>query len=99
LMKPTAFLINASRGKVVDEAAMVEALQSKRLAGAGLDVFEFEPKVHPALLTMPNVVLTPHMGTASSETRLAMAMMAADNLLAALTGQRPPSMVNPEAWE
>ena len=98
-MKPTAFLINASRGKVVDEAALVEALQAKRLAGAGLDVFEFEPKVHPALLAMPNVVLTPHMGTATSETRLAMAMMAADNLLAALTGKNPVNVVNPEVWE
>ena len=99
LMKSTAFLINASRGKVVDEAALVEALQSKRIAGAGLDVFEFEPKVHPALLAMPNVVLTPHIGTATRETRLAMAMMAADNLLAALTGKNPVNVVNPEVWE
>lgn len=98
LMKPTAFLINTSRGKVVEEAALVEALQSKRIAGAGLDVFEFEPKIHPALLAMPNVVVTPHMGTATSETRLAMAMTGADNLLAALAGQRPPNLVNPEVW-
>jgi lactate dehydrogenase-like 2-hydroxyacid dehydrogenase len=98
LMKPTAFLINTSRGKVVEEAALVEALQSKRIAGAGLDVFEFEPQIHPALLAMPNVVVTPHMGTATSETRLAMAMMAAENLLTALAGQRPPNLVNPEAW-
>jgi glyoxylate reductase len=96
LMKPTAFLINTSRGKVVEEAALVEALQSKRLAGAGLDVFEFEPQIHHALLAMPNVVVTPHMGTATSETRLAMAMLAAENLLAALAGRRPPNLVNPE---
>ncbi len=99
MMKPTAFLINTSRGKVVEEAALVEALQSKRLAGAGLDVFEFEPQIHPALLALPNVIATPHMGTATKETRLAMAMMAADNLLAALAGQRPVNLVNPEVWK
>lgn len=99
LMKSTAFLINTSRGKVVEEAALVEALQSKRIAGAGLDVFEFEPKIHPALFTMPNVVMTPHMGTSTGETRLAMCMMAADNLLAALAGQRPANLVNPEVWK
>jgi len=98
LMKPTAFLINTSRGQVVEEAALIEALQSKRIAGAALDVFEFEPKVHPALLAMPNVVVSPHMGTATAETRLAMAMLTADNLLAALSGRRPPNLVNPEAW-
>lgn len=98
LMKPTAFLINTSRGQVVEEAALLAALQSQRLAGAGLDVFEFEPKVHPALIAMPNVVLSPHMGTATGETRLAMAMLTADNLLAALSGRRPPNLVNPEAW-
>jgi lactate dehydrogenase-like 2-hydroxyacid dehydrogenase len=81
---------------VVEEAALVAALQSKSIAGAGLDVFEFEPQIHPALLAMPNVVVTPHMGTATGETRLAMALLAADNLLAALAGQRPPNLVNPE---
>ena len=99
LMKPTAFLINTSRGKVVEEAALVEALQSKRIAGAALDVFEFEPQIHPALLAMPNVVVSPHMGTATSETRLAMAMKTAENLVAALVGRRPPNLVNPEAWQ
>ena len=99
LMKPTAFIINTSRGKVVEEAALVEALQSKRIAGAGLDVFEFEPRISPALLAMPNVVVSPHMGTATRETRLAMAMMATDDLLAALAGRRPPHLVNPEVWE
>jgi glyoxylate reductase len=98
LMKPTAFLINTSRGKVVEEAALIEALQSKRIAGAGLDVFEFEPKVHPALLALPNVVVTPHIGSATRETRMAMAMLAAENLLAALAGQRPPNLVNSEIW-
>jgi D-3-phosphoglycerate dehydrogenase len=99
LMKPTAFLINTSRGKVVEEAALVEALKSKRIAGAGLDVFEFEPQIHPDLLAMPNVVVTPHMGTATAETRLAMAMMAAENLLDALSGRRPPNLVNPEVLQ
>ena len=99
LMKSTAFIINTSRGKIVEEAALIEALQSKRLAGAGLDVFEFEPQIHPALLAMPNVVVTPHMGTATGETRLAMSMSAAENLLAALAGERPRYLVNPEAWK
>ena len=99
MMKPTAFLINTARGSVVDEAALVEALRSKRIAGAGLDVFEHEPNIHPALLTHPNVVLTPHVGTATSETRLAMALLAAENLLAALEGRRPPNHVNPEVLD
>ena len=98
MLKPTAFLINAARGKCVDEAALVEALESKRLAGAGLDVFEHEPQVHPALLSMPNVVLAPHVGSATAQTRLAMAMLAAENLLAALEGRRPPNLVNPEIF-
>jgi glyoxylate reductase len=99
MMKPTAFLINAARGKSVDEAALVEALESRRIAGAGLDVFEQEPSVQPALLALPNVVLTPHIGSATSETRLAMAMLAAENLLAALEGRCPPNPVNPEVYE
>src|SRR5271157_3109273 len=91
MLKPTAFLINAARGKCVDEAALVEALQSKRLAGAGLDVFEHEPHVHPELLSLPNVVLAPHVGSATAQTRLAMAMLAVENLLAGLEGRRPPN--------
>jgi lactate dehydrogenase-like 2-hydroxyacid dehydrogenase len=99
MLKPTAFLINAARGKVVEEAALVEALQSRRIAGAGLDVFEYEPQVQPALLALPNVVLTPHVGSASAETRLAMAMLAAENLLAGLESRRPPTPVNPEIFQ
>jgi len=98
LMKPTAFLVNTARGKVVDEEALVEALESKKIAGAGLDVFEHEPHLHPKLAGLANVVLVPHLGSATSETRFKMAMLAAENLLAALDGRRPPNLVNPEAW-
>jgi glyoxylate reductase len=97
-MKPTAFLINVARGPVVDEAALVEALRAGRIAGAGLDVFEEEPKVHPGLLELENLALTPHIGSASRATRLKMATLAAENCLAALEGRRPPNLVNPEAW-
>jgi glyoxylate reductase len=96
-MKPTAFLISAARGPVVDEEALVAALRDQAIAGAGLDVFEREPQVHPGLLSLPNVVLMPHVGSATGETRLRMAMLAAENLLAALAGRRPPNLVNPEA--
>jgi glyoxylate reductase len=96
LMKPSAFLINAARGPIVDEQALVQALAAGRLAGAGLDVFENEPQVHPALMAMDNVTLLPHIGSATAETRLRMAVLAADNLLAALRGDRPPNLVNPE---
>ena len=97
-MKPSAFLINTSRGKVVDEEALVAALEARKIAGAGLDVFEQEPRVHPALIEMPNVVLAPHVGSGTGETRLRMAMLAAENLLAALDGRRPPNVVNPEVY-
>ena len=94
-MKPTAFLINTSRGPVVDEAALVHALESNKIAGAGLDVFEQEPFVHPGL-KRPNVVLAPHLGSASKETRGRMALLAAQNTVAFFQGKRPPNVLNPE---
>jgi glyoxylate reductase len=94
-MKPTAYLINTSRGAVVDEAALVHALESGKIAGAALDVFENEPFIHPGL-KRPNVVLAPHIASASIETRTKMACMAAENVVAMFKGQRPPNMLNPE---
>jgi gluconate 2-dehydrogenase len=88
-MKPTATLTNVARGGVVDDAALAQALAERRIAAAGLDVFEGEPRVHPGLLAVPNVVLTPHIASATAATRLNMAMLAADNLIAVLGG-RPP---------
>ncbi len=96
-MKRTAFLINTSRGPVVDEAALAEALENKKIAGAALDVFEHEPKVHPALLTRKDVILTPHMASASLDTRTKMAVMAANNVVALFEGRRPPNALNAEA--
>ena len=96
LMKPGATLVNIARGGIVDENALAEALRAGRLAAAGLDVFEGEPQVNPVLLTLPNVVLTPHIASATMKTRLAMAGLAADNLIAALTGGTPPTALNPE---
>ena len=87
LMRPEAFLINTARGDVVDEAALVEALQAGRIAGAGLDVFEQEPQVTPALLAMENVVLLPHLGSATRETRVAMGMRALENLQLFFSGK------------
>ena len=97
-MKPTAFLINTSRGPVVDEAALVHALETGKIAGAALDVFENEPFIHPGL-KRSNVVLAPHIASASIETRTRMASMAAENVVALFTGQRPPNMLNPEVWK
>jgi glyoxylate reductase len=95
-MKPTAYLINASRGPCVNEAELVQALREGWIAGAALDVYEEEPKVHPGLLSLPNVVLAPHIASASRETRLRMATLAVENCLAVLEGKTPPTPVNPE---
>ena len=95
LMKPTATLVNIARGGIVDDAALAAALRDKRIAAAGLDVFEGEPKVHPDLLTVPNVVLTPHIASATVPTRQAMANLAADNLIAFFTGKGPLTPVTP----
>ncbi|MDM0113210.1 D-glycerate dehydrogenase [Variovorax sp. J22R133] len=95
LMKPSATLVNIARGGIVDDAALAVALREKRIAAAGLDVFEGEPKVHPDLLTVPNVVLTPHIASATVPTRLAMADLAADNLIGFLTRQQALTPVNP----
>jgi len=98
MMKPTAILVNTSRGPVVDEAALAEALEQRVIAGAGLDVFENEPQVHPGLLKLDSVVLAPHIASASVDTRRKMCMMAAENAAATLEGRRPANLLNPEAW-
>ena len=95
-MKRNAILVNTSRGPVVDEAALVGALTAKKLAGAGLDVYEREPAVHPGLISMPNVVLAPHIASATVRTRSEMSAMAARNMATAVRGGRPPNLVNPE---
>jgi lactate dehydrogenase-like 2-hydroxyacid dehydrogenase len=92
-MRPSGIFVNISRGDVVDEAALVAALQQGRIAGAGLDLYEFEPKVPEALIGMENVTLLPHLGTAALEVREAMGMLAVTNLIAALDGQEPPNRV------
>ena len=97
-MKPTAFLINTSRGPVIDEAALVAALENNKVAGAALDVFENEPFLHPGL-KRPNVVLTPHIASASIETRTKMAVIAANNIVALFEGQRPPNILNPNIFK
>ncbi|MBV8620281.1 MAG: D-glycerate dehydrogenase [Curvibacter sp.] len=95
LMKPTATLVNIARGGIVDDAALAQALRERRIAAAGLDVFEGEPKVHPALLEVPNVVLTPHIASATLATRRAMADLAADNLIGYLVHGKPLTPLNP----
>lgn len=95
-MKDTAILINTARGPIVDEAALAEALRHGAIAGAGLDVYEAEPRIHPGLLTCENAVLLPHLGSATLETRTRMALIAAENIVAFLRGERPPNCVNPE---
>lgn len=98
LMKPTAYLVNSARGPIVDEKALVRALKAKKIAGAGLDVYEHEPHPDPALLTMSNVVLTPHMGSAIKEVREGMANVVVDNILALLEGKQPPNCWNAEIY-
>ena len=99
LMKETAYLVNSARGPIVDEAALVDALLAGKIAGAGLDVFENEPDVHPGLLELDNVVILPHLGSATIETRTAMGVLAAKNAIAVLNGDKPPTPVNPEVLE
>jgi glyoxylate reductase len=96
LMKPTAFIINTARGAIIDEKALVRALKKKQIAGAGLDVFEHEPKLPAALKTMKNVVLTPHLGSAVIEVRDQMANIVVDNIQALIDGHAPPNCVNPQ---
>ena len=98
-MKPTAVIVNTSRGPVIDEAALARALRDGEIFAAGLDVFEKEPEVHPDLLELENAVVIPHLGSATVDTRIAMGMVAADNLIAALEGNEPPTLLNPEVWE
>jgi len=98
LMKKSAYLINTARGAIIEEAALVRALTKKQIAGAGLDVFEHEPKIDKALRKMPNVVLTPHLGSATPEVREAMANIVVDNILALLGGHKLPNCVNPQVF-
>ncbi|HET7597402.1 MAG TPA: D-glycerate dehydrogenase [Burkholderiales bacterium] len=98
LMKPTAFLVNTARGPIIDEAALARALVERRIAGAGLDVFEHEPQVDSRLLALPNVVLTPHLGSAARELREVMANVVVDNIVAVLEGREPPNCWNREIY-
>lgn len=98
LMKPTAYLVNTARGPIVDERALVRALAGGKIAGAGLDVYEHEPRPEPELMALSNVVFTPHIGSADAETRDAMANVVADNVLAVIEGRRPPNCWNPEIY-
>ncbi len=97
-MKPSAYLVNTARGPIVDEEALVRALIDKRIAGAGLDVYENEPRPHPELLHLQNVVMTPHTGSAITELRAAMANVVVDNILAVLEGRQPPNCWNAEIY-
>jgi glyoxylate reductase len=98
-MKPTAVLVNTSRGPVIDEAALAEALKKGEIFATGLDVFEKEPDVHPGLLEVDSAVIIPHLGSATVDTRHAMGMLAGENLVAALEGRMPPTLVNPDVWD
>ncbi|MBO0759567.1 MAG: D-glycerate dehydrogenase, partial [Bradyrhizobiaceae bacterium] len=96
-MKPSAFIVNTARGAIIDEAALARALKAKIIAGAGLDVFEHEPRVAGGLLKMPNVVVLPHLGSAVRELREQMANIVVDNVIALIDGKRPPNIINPDA--
>lgn len=98
-MKKTAILINTSRGAVVDEQALIKAIQERWIAGAGLDVFENEPRVNPVLLNLDNVVGTPHIASSSEDTRRNMCLLAARNIVSLLEGKRPETLVNPSVWD
>jgi glyoxylate reductase len=98
-MKPTAVLVNTARGPVVDEHALAVALQAGEIAAAGIDVYEHEPQVEALLLEQHRAVLTPHLASATVETRIAMGMLAVDNLVAALAGERPPTLLDEEVWQ
>jgi len=98
-MKPTAVLVNTARGPVVDEAALARALKAGEIFAAGIDVFEKEPEVHPDLLECENAVIIPHLGSATIDTREAMGMLAAENLVAVFDGRKPPTLINPEVWK
>ncbi|MBI1388382.1 MAG: D-glycerate dehydrogenase [bacterium] len=99
MMQPHAILINSARGPIVDEAALVKALKEGWIWSAGLDVYEEEPAVHPELVTLPNCVLLPHLGSATIETRTRMGYIAVDNLIAFFKGEKPPTLVNPDVWK
>jgi len=98
-MKPTAVLVNTARGPVVDEQALARALQAGEIFAAGIDVFEKEPEVHPELLECENAVIIPHLGSATIDTREAMGMLAAENIVAVFEGREPPTLINPEVWK
>jgi len=98
LMRPSAYLVNTARGPIVDEKALVRALKGKRIAGAALDVYEHEPMVEPELIDLPNVVLTPHLGSAAGDTRERIAAIVVENIVAVIEGRRPPNIYNPEIY-
>jgi glyoxylate reductase len=99
LMRPSAFLVNTARGPIIDEKALVRALDEKRIAGAALDVYEHEPRVDRGLIGLANVVLTPHLGSAALDTRERMAAIVVDNIIAVIAGLRPPNIYNPEIYK
>jgi glyoxylate reductase len=98
LLRPSAHLVNTARGPIVDEKALVRALEEKRITGAALDVYEHEPAVEPGLINLPNVVLTPHLGSAALDTRERIADIVADNIIAVIEGRNPPNLFNPEIY-